>query len=79
MTDAQKAALNLMIESVIKPDHRLRGCAYNQECYDELMEWRERMLELLYSYEKNGIPIKIEGLGKKKPRILDFFFTFNRK
>jgi len=56
MTDAQKAALNLMIESVIKPDHRLRGCAYNQECYDELMEWRERMLELLYSYEKNGIP-----------------------
>ncbi len=55
MTDAQKAALNLMIESVIKPDHRLRGCAYNQECYDELMEWRERMLELLYSYEKNGI------------------------
>ena len=56
MTDAQKAALNLMIESVIKPDHRLRGCAYNQECYDELMEWRERMLELLYSYETNGIP-----------------------
>ena len=56
MTDAQKAALNLMIESVIKPDHRLRGCAYNQDCYDELMEWRERMLELLYSYEKNGIP-----------------------
>ena len=55
MTDAQKAALNLMIESVIKPDHRLRGCAYNQDCYDELMEWRERMLELLYSYEKNGI------------------------
>jgi hypothetical protein len=56
MTDAQKAALNLMIESVIKPDHRLRGCAYNQDCYDELMEWRERMLELLYSYETNGIP-----------------------
>lgn len=55
MTDAQKAALNLMIESVIKADHRLRGCAYNQGCYDELMEWRERMLELLYSYEKNGI------------------------
>jgi len=55
MTDAQKAALNLMIESVIKPDHRLRGCAYNQDCYDELMEWRERMLELLYSYETNGI------------------------
>lgn len=55
MTDKQKLALGLMIESVIKPDSRLRGCAYNQGCYDELMDWRERMLELLYSYETNGI------------------------
>jgi len=57
MTDAQKAALGLMIESVMKPDHRLRGCAYNQGCYDELMEWRERMLELLYSYETHGTSV----------------------
>ncbi len=55
MTDKQKDALNLMIESVIKPDSRLRGCAYNQGCYDELMEWRQKMLDLLYSYETNGI------------------------
>jgi len=55
MTDKQKDALNLMIESVIKPDSRLRGCAYNQGCYDELMEWRQRMLDLLYSYETDGI------------------------
>jgi len=51
MTNSQKDALNLMIESVIKPDSRLRGCAYNQGCYDELMEWRQKMLDLLYSYE----------------------------
>lgn len=56
MTDAEKNALGLMIESVIKPDSRLRGCAYNQGCYDELMELRQKMLDLLYSYEKNGIP-----------------------
>jgi len=55
MTDKQKDALNLMIESVIKPDSSLRGCAYNQGCYDELMEWRQKMLDLLYSYEKDGI------------------------
>ena len=55
MTDAEKNALGLMIESVIKPDSRLRGCAYNQGCYNELMEWRQKMLDLLYSYEKNGI------------------------
>ncbi len=55
MTEAEKNALGLMIESVHKPDSRLRGCAYNQGCYDELMEWRQKMLDLLYSYEKHGI------------------------
>jgi len=55
MTDNEKNALGLMIESVLKPDERLRGCAYNQGCYDELMDWRQKMLDLLYSYEKDGI------------------------
>ena len=30
-----------------KADHRLRGCAHNQECYNELMEWRDEVLEYL--------------------------------
>ena len=34
-------ALALFTESVLKPDHDLRGCAYNQGCYSELMEIRE--------------------------------------
>ena len=55
MTEKEKAALGLMIESVHKPDSRLRGCAHNQECYNELMELRQKMLTLLYSYENNGI------------------------
>lgn len=54
MTDKEKSALGLMIESVIKPDSRLRGCAHNQECYNELMELRQKMLDLLYDFEKNG-------------------------
>ncbi len=54
MTEKEKAALGLMIESVHKPDSRLRGCAHNQECYNELMELRQKMLDLLYSYENNG-------------------------
>ena len=53
MTDKEKAALGLMIESVHKPDSKLRGCAHNQECYNELMEWRQKMLDLLYSYEND--------------------------
>ena len=40
-------ALTLFQESVIKPDHKLRGCAHNQGCFDELMEIREHVLEYL--------------------------------
>ena len=40
-------ALSLFTESVMKPDHDLRGCAHNQGCYDELMEIRAHVLEYL--------------------------------
>jgi hypothetical protein len=53
MTEKEQRALGLMIESVLKPDSKLRGCAYNQDCYDELMEWRQKMLNLLYSYQND--------------------------
>ena len=31
-------ALSLFTESVMKPDHDLRGCAHNQGCYEQLMD-----------------------------------------
>ena len=40
-------ALDLFTESVMKPDHDLRGCAYNQDCFNELMEIREHVLKYL--------------------------------
>ena len=40
-------ALDLFTESVLKPDHDLRGCAYNQGCYEDLMEIREHVLQYL--------------------------------
>ena len=48
-TPAQKydRALSLFTESVLKPDHDLRGCAHNQNCYDELLEIREHVLKYL--------------------------------
>ena len=48
-TPSQKyeRALDLFTESVLKPDHDLRGCAHNQGCYDELMEIREHVLKYL--------------------------------
>ena len=48
-TPSQKyeRALDLFTESVLKPDHDLRGCAHNQGCYDELMEIREHVINYL--------------------------------
>ncbi len=40
-------ALDLFTESVLKPDAELRGCAYNQDCFNELMEIREHVLDYL--------------------------------
>ena len=40
-------ALDLFTESVLKPDPDLRGCAYNQDCFNELMEIRDHVLDYL--------------------------------
>ena len=48
-TSAQKyqRALDLFTESVLKPDHDLRGCAHNQGCFEQLMEIRQHVLDYL--------------------------------
>ena len=43
----RRDALTIFMESVHKPDTRLRSCAHNQECFNELMEWREEVLQYL--------------------------------
>ena len=50
MTDKKtkrRDALTIFMESVHKQDNRLRSCAHNQECFNELMEWREEVLQYL--------------------------------
>ena len=37
----------LMLESLHKPDDRLRGCAHNQECFHELLEIRDQVVEIV--------------------------------
>lgn len=44
--------LDLFIESVYKPDSELRQEAHVQECYQELMEIREYVLEYLKTLRK---------------------------
>ena len=45
----------IFIESLIKPDNTLRSCAHNQKCYNELMEIRDTIVDLVYnmSYPDN--------------------------
>ena len=46
-TQKYERALDLFTESVMKPDHDLRGCAHNQGCYEQLMEIRDHVIEYL--------------------------------
>ena len=39
------AAHAIFIELLIKPDNHLRSCAYNQQCYDDLMQIRDQVLD----------------------------------
>ena len=41
------AAHAIFIESLIKPDNHLRSCAYNQQCYDDLMQIRDEVVEIV--------------------------------
>ena len=43
----RRDGLIILLESLHKPDTKLRGCAYNQGCYEELMMWREELIKYL--------------------------------
>ena len=45
--DKRRDGLIILLESPHKPDTKLRGCAYNQGCYEELMMWREELIKYL--------------------------------
>ena len=40
------AAHAIFIESLMKPDNHLRSCAYNQQCYDDLIQIRDYVIEM---------------------------------
>ena len=57
-------ALDLFTESVMKPDHELRGCAHNQGCYEDLMEIREHVLNYLSTFHCIASRIALSGSTK---------------
>jgi hypothetical protein len=46
----------LFLESVYKPDHELRACSHNQQCFHELMEIREEVIKMVQSMPNPHIP-----------------------
>jgi hypothetical protein len=50
--DKWNRGLTLFEESVLKPDHELRNCAHNQQCYHELMYIREHVLQYIKTLRK---------------------------
>ena len=60
-------AKTLMLESLHKPDNQLRSCAHNQKCYNELMEIRDQVINMVQSMsnprpfvdERSQIPGKL--------------------
>lgn len=46
--EKKKLAMDLFIESVLKPDQELRQAAREQGCLDELLQIREDVLKYLY-------------------------------
>ena len=71
MNDQEKwdRARTLMLESLYKPDSKLRGCAYNQECYDEMIVLRDSVIEYVKSLPNPHIPPTKIPFGKKNNHI----------
>ena len=57
----------LFLESVHKPDHQLRACAHNQQCYNELMEIREQVIQMVQAIPNPHKP-SLE-FGKKNDHV----------
>jgi len=57
----------LLLESLHKPDDRLRGCSHNQQCYHELMEIRDQVIEMVREIPNPHTPPL--AFGKKNNHI----------
>ena len=52
----RKEAFFIFYESVLKPDTDLRLYAHDQECFHELMEWRDEIVKYLDERRNEEFP-----------------------
>ena len=67
--DKWERGKTLMLESLHKPDDRLRGCSHNQECYHELMEIRDQVIEMVREMPNPHAPVTKIPFGKKNDHV----------
>ena len=69
MTDQEKwdCGRTLLLESLLKPDDKLRGCAFNQGCKDELLAIRDQVVEMVREMENPHKPAL--AFGKKNDHV----------
>ena len=51
LVDKWDRGRTLLLESLYKPDTKLRGCAYNQKCFDEMIGIRDEVIEYVRNLE----------------------------
>ena len=51
LTDKWDRGRTLLLESLYKPDTKLRGCAYDQKCFDEMIGIRDEVIEYVRNLE----------------------------
>ena len=59
----------LLLESLYKPDSKLRGCAYNQDCYDEMIALRDHVIDLVKDMPNPHVPPTKIPFGKKNNHV----------
>ena len=63
--DKWERGKTLFLESVYKPDHELRACSHNQQCFHELMEIRDEVIKMVQSMDNPHCPPVKIPFGKK--------------
>ena len=53
----------IFLESLMRPYNDLRSCAYNQQCYDELMEIRDDVLDRTQKMINPRVPPSSQFIG----------------
>ena len=51
LADKWDRGRTLLLESLYKPDTKLRGCAYDQKCFDEMLGIRDEVIEYVRNLE----------------------------